>query len=196
MECALQLATQTHHPALSRFPTGRSTQLEALVSSVRASLSLRIEETDEVTPIVASQLRSFLSARELLNQTQRQPNAHRYQRHALYRDEAGEFTIFALIWLPGQETPIHGHMAWSAMGLYAGELNLTHYEIFGTRAGQMHLKQISEADIREGDVNSVTGDINDIHRIRNTSCKPAISIHVCSMDVAAESQSLNILFPQ
>ena len=196
MEIALQLSTQNHRPALSRFPTGRNTQLEALVNSIRASLTLRIDETDDVKSIVASQLRSFLSARELLNQTQRQPNADHYQRHTLYRDEAGEFTVLALIWLPGQGTPVHGHMAWGAMGLYAGELNVTNYEIFGTRGGQMHLQQISEIDTREGDVSSVTGGINDIHRIRNTSCKPAISIHVYGMDVALESQSLNILFPQ
>ena len=196
MEIALQLSTQNHRPALSRFPTGRNTQLEALVNSIRASLTLRIDETDDVKSIVASQLRSFLSARELLNQTQRQTNADHYQRHTLYRDEAGEFTVLALIWLPGQGTPVHGHMAWGAMGLYAGELNVTNYEIFGTRGGQMHLQQISEIDTREGDVSSVTGGINDIHRIRNTSCKPAISIHVYGMDVALESQSLNILFPQ
>ncbi len=192
----MQLAAQTHRPALSRFPTGRNTQLEALVKSIRASLTLRIDETDHIPSIVASQLRSFLSARELLNQTQRQPNADHCQRHTLYRDEAGEFTVLALIWLPGQETPVHGHLAWGALGLYAGELNVTNYEIFGTHAGQMHVKQISEIDAREGDVSSMTGGINDIHRIRNTSCKPAISIHVYGMDVAPESQSLNILFPQ
>ncbi len=181
---------------LRRFPTGRNTQLESLVSEVRRCLLLPTESTDEIPALVAQCLKGYLSAEELLNQTQTQPNASHYQRHTLFRDEAGEFTIMALVWLPGQETPVHGHMAWGAVGLYAGELNVTNYEIFGTRAGQMHLQPVGEIDAREGDVTSVTGGINDIHKIKNVSAKPAISIHVYGMDVPPESQALNILFPQ
>jgi len=192
----VQLATANQPFALSRFPTGRSTQLEALVKTVKECLALPVNHADEIPAIVALQLRDFMSAHELLNQTQQQPNASNYQRHTLYRDETGEFTIFALVWLPGQETPVHGHMAWGAVGLYSGELNVVGYEIFGTRAGQMHLKAVSELDTREGHVTSVTRGINDIHRIKNTSSKPAISIHVYGMDIAPESQALNILFPQ
>jgi predicted metal-dependent enzyme (double-stranded beta helix superfamily) len=192
----VQLATTHHQFALSRFPTGRGTQLEALVKTVKGCLSLPVNHADEIPAIVASQLRGFMSANELLNHTQQQPNASGYQRHTLYRDETGQFTILALVWLPGQETPVHGHMAWGAVGLYSGELNVVSYEIFGTRAGQMHLKAVNEIDAREGDVTSVTGGINDIHRIKNTSSKPAISVHVYGMDVAPESAALNILFPQ
>jgi 3-mercaptopropionate dioxygenase len=192
----VQLAPANPQFALSRFPTGRSTRLEALVKTVKQCLALPVNHPNDIPAIIASQLRGFMSARELLNQTQQQPNAAHYQRHTLYRDEAGEFTILALVWLPGQETPVHGHMAWGAVGLYSGELNVISYEIFGTRAGQLQLKAVKEIDAREGYVTSVTGGINDIHRIKNLSSKPAISIHVYGMDVPPESQALNILFPQ
>ena len=192
----MELAQHIHQPTLTRFPTGRNSQLEDLVKSVRASLTLPQDQADNIPPSVAKSLQSFLSAGELLNQSQRQPNAETYQRHTLYRDEAGEFTILALVWLPGQETPIHGHMAWGAVGLYSGELQVTNYEIFGTRGGSLNLKQTSEFIAKEGDATSVTGGIDDIHKIKNVSSKPAISIHVYGMDVVPESQSLNILFPQ
>ncbi len=192
----MELATQQIQPALSRFPTGRNSQLESLVKAVRTTLSVPTDHIDDIPPSVASKLQGFLSATELLNQSQRQPDAENYRRHTLYRDKDGQFTILALVWLPGQETPIHAHMAWGAVGLYSGELNVSNYEIFGTRAGSMHLKQVSEIDAREGDVTSVTGGIDDIHRIKNISSKPAISIHVYGMDVPQDSQALNILFPQ
>ncbi|MDG1463158.1 MAG: cysteine dioxygenase family protein [Gammaproteobacteria bacterium] len=192
----MELSTQQSQPALSRFPTGRSSQLESLVKSVRDSLCLPREQIDDIPPSVASVLQASLSASELLNQSQRQPDAGNYRRHTLYRDKDGQFTILALVWLPGQQTPIHGHMAWGAVGIYSGELNISNYEIFGTRAGSMHLKQTGEIDAREGDVASVIGGIDDIHRIKNISSKPAISIHVYGIDIPQESQALNILFPQ
>jgi len=179
---------------LIRFPTGRSSQLESLVQEVRETVSL--DNADEMPARIAEILKAYLPAKELLNQSQRQPDAESYRRHTVYRDPDGQFTILALVWLPGHETPIHGHMAWGAVGLYSGELNVCNYEIFGTRAGSMHLKQVSEIDATEGDTCWVKGGIDDIHRIRNTSDSPAISIHIYGMDVPPESQSLNILFPQ
>jgi len=189
-------ASERTQAPLLRFPTGRSSQLETMVQSVREALALHDGPTEEIPPKIASILSENLPARELLTQSQRQPDANTYRRHTIYRDPDGQFTIMALVWLPGQETPAHGHMSWGAVGMYSGELNIKNFEIFGTRAGSMHLQQVDEFDASAGATAFVNGGINDIHRIRNNSDLPAISIHIYGMDVPPESQALNILFPQ
>jgi len=181
---------------LLRFPTGRNSTLESLVQNVRETLAAH-SHTDTVTPeLIASQLKSYLSVEELLNQSQRQPDADSYKRHTMYRDPEGAFTIMALVWLPGHETPVHAHMAWGAVGLYSGNLQVTNYEIYGTRAGSMHLRETQQIDAHRGDTCWVSGGIDDIHKIKNISHEAAISVHIYGMDVPPESQALNILFPQ
>jgi len=189
-------ASERTQAPLLRFPTGRNTALEALVRRVRESLTADAHHSTAVPEIIAGHLKHLLPVEELLNSSQRQPSAESYKRHTIYRDPDGAFTIMALVWLPGHETPVHAHMTWGAVGIYSGDLQVTNYEIYGTRGGSMHLRETEQINASAGATCCVTGGIDDIHKIKNVSSKPAISVHIYGMDVPPESQALNILFPQ
>ena len=47
------------------------------------------------------------------------PDGHR--SHLLYSEPGGTFSIVALVWRPGQVTPIHDHVTWCVFGVVQGE---------------------------------------------------------------------------
>jgi predicted metal-dependent enzyme (double-stranded beta helix superfamily) len=55
----------------------------------------------------------------------------RYMRHLLYVDPDGDFVMSVLVWLPGQQSPIHGHEVWCAYGVVEGELTEEQYRAAG-----------------------------------------------------------------
>src|SRR6266550_2391137 len=40
-----------------------------------------------------------------------------YQSHLLYAEPDGSFSISAMVWMPGQQTTIHDHVAWCVTGV-------------------------------------------------------------------------------
>src|SRR6201995_5568893 len=50
-----------------------------------------------------------------------------YQSHLLYADPGGTFSVSAMVWLPGQQTPVHDHVAWCVTAVLQGR---EHEEIF------------------------------------------------------------------
>jgi Predicted metal-dependent enzyme of the double-stranded beta helix superfamily len=58
-----------------------------------------------------------------------------YQSHLLYAEPDGSFSISAMVWMPGQQTMIHDHVAWCVTGVLQGR---EYEEIFAlpTAAGR------------------------------------------------------------
>ena len=77
----------------------------------------------------------------------------RYTRHLVYAGPG--FSILALVWLPGQMSPIHGHRSWCVLALRQGALVETCF----TRDG-------------------LGGDEEHYHRLANLGVETAVSIHV------------------
>ena len=55
-----------------------------------------------------------------------------YQSHLLYAEPDGTFSVSAMVWLPGQQTPIHDHVAWCVTAVLQGR---EHEEIFALDSG-------------------------------------------------------------
>jgi predicted metal-dependent enzyme (double-stranded beta helix superfamily) len=139
-------------------------------------------------------LRGYLCEPELLRPEQRSGATNAYTRHLLYADPAKQFSILAIIWMPGQRTPIHGHTAWGALGIYSGT---PYCEVFNTGSKQqprMMLKPTLKLCLHRGDVNTVQPGIDDVHRIGNDSRTAAITIHIYGRDLLASPGSINITF--
>src|SRR5690606_34853383 len=54
------------------------------------------------------------AAEGLLVPRQRVGSVAGYARHLLYADAKGRFSVVALVWQPGQRTPVHAHYTWCA----------------------------------------------------------------------------------
>ena len=109
----------------------------------------------------------------------------RYARHLLHRDPQGRFVVLALVWQPGQVTPIHDHACWGVMGLVSNALEEHCYERLddGSRPGYCELEQTRGADVGEGGVSYLLPPYDEIHWIGNTSDRPTISLHVYGREI-------------
>jgi len=80
--------------------------LDELASGVRAIVSKRAE-WQQTAQLVAAELRRHLPSPEILTAEQRVGDPETYKSHLLHVEPGGAFSIVALVWRPGQVTPIH-----------------------------------------------------------------------------------------
>ena len=95
----------------------------------------------------------------------------------LYRAQDGSLSLFSLVVPPGAETPIHDHLAWGLVGLYAGAQE---EEIYGRRSGRLEL--VERRPVAPGDFYVLIPPEDDIHRVRTTSPETSVSIHLLTND--------------
>ena len=79
---------------------------------------------DAIAPVMQRLLRhtaSFLTEAHL-----RSDPAH-YTRNAILMSSDGSLSLYALVWLPGQWTPIHDHGSWGVVGVVRGMLEERSY---------------------------------------------------------------------
>lgn len=141
-------------------------------------------------------LRGYVCDPALIAPVHKQGDEHNYKRHLLYAAPDGSCTVLALVWLPGQITPIHGHTAWGTVGVYEGNPFCENFENAGNDNGAIVLRSKMKLRLQSGDLSSVRPGIDDIHRIGNDTKRRAITIHVYGRDLLAEPGKLNIVFPE
>ncbi|MGI9308458.1 MAG: hypothetical protein ACR2P6_04280 [Gammaproteobacteria bacterium] len=142
-----------------------------------------------------SALRGYLCDPELLHPTHLQGASDNYTRHLLYAHPEGAFSIMAIVWMPGNATPIHGHTAWGTVGVYAGNPSVDLFETAHASSGAMHLQKKMTLKLKQNDLSTVQPGIDDLHRIYNTTTQRAVTIHIYGRDLLHNPAALNISFP-
>lgn len=112
-------------------------------------------------------------------------NSDCYTRHLLHRDPQNRFVVLALVWMPGQMTPIHDHSCWGVMGLLQNSLEEVCYDRLddGSRSDRAELEQSRCTDVGRGSVAYLLPPYEEIHRIGNAGNSPTISLHVYGRDL-------------
>ncbi len=95
---------------------------------------------------------------------------------------SGDLSIVALVWLPGQRTPIHDHVSWCVVGVYEGRERETRYRAVEAD-GQRYLEAIGSVDADRGHVEVIAASTEDIHAVTAIGERPTISIHVYGADI-------------
>jgi len=95
----------------------------------------------------------------------------------LFRAGDGSLSLFSLVVPSNAETPVHDHLAWGLVGLYAGEQD---DEIYERRGDGLAL--VERRAIAPGDFYSLIPPDGDIHRVRTTSSQTSVSIHLLTND--------------
>src|SRR5262245_28326636 len=163
----------------------RDAGLDELVTAVRASVRRR-EDWRTTARIVRDALAHHLPSADILDPEQRTGDPEGYRGHVLHTEPDGAFSIVALVWRPGQMTPIHDHVTWCVFGVVQG---VEHEELFT-------LDEADEGLVESGTSTNVAGDVSgfappgDIHRVRNVGDCTAISIHVYGTDVSRVGSSV------
>jgi predicted metal-dependent enzyme (double-stranded beta helix superfamily) len=111
----------------------------------------------------------------LLTPQQREGSAECYRRHLLAADPLGRYAIAALVWMPGQASPVHAHQTWCGYAVLDGALSETVYD--WNEPQQLAVETRTHARTR-GAVSFVRAGRGGIHRLGNTSDAPAVSLHI------------------
>lgn len=111
----------------------------------------------------------------MLTPQQREGSTEAYRRHLLADDPHGRYAIAALVWLPGQASPVHAHHTWCGYAVLDGSLSETVFQWNGAR----HCASATRILARDaGAVSFVRGGRGGIHRLANCSGTPAVSLHI------------------
>jgi predicted metal-dependent enzyme (double-stranded beta helix superfamily) len=124
---------------------------------------------------IVAALESTAARADLLTPAQRTPQKHCYARHPIYSDPDGRFTVIAIVWAPGQFSPIHAHHTWCAYAVHENALEETLYDWHHESA----TAQPARTELRSPGYGSYShAGLDQIHRLGNSGPTPAISIHV------------------
>ena len=135
---------------------------------------------------LANALREAVRGRhEWLRPEHRIGDPQRYMRHLLYVDPDGDFVMSVLVWLPGQQSAVHGHQVWCAYGVVEGELT---EEQFREAGG--NLEPLKTSSVGAGEIAALDPDCTTIHRVCNRSQAPLATLHLYG--VAAERLTTGI----
>lgn len=133
-----------------------------------------------LSPLMFQLLKShktFLKPHHLLS------HPDRYERNAIYIDKDNQLSLFAIVWLPGQWTPIHDHGTWGLVGVLEGVLEERNYirvdrQINETDKG-IELVRGGVTMLTPGAVTSFVPNPDHIHITGNShSSQRIISLHL------------------
>jgi predicted metal-dependent enzyme (double-stranded beta helix superfamily) len=155
-------------------------QLTRLAAGVRTAVDRRADWSHTARS-VADQLRAHLPHPDVLTPKQRLGSPDGATGHTLHVEPDGSFSITAVVWRPGQETPIHDHTTWCVFGVIQG---VEHEDVYDA-----DLNLIGANDNLVGDVSGFAPP-GDIHRVHNTGDEVAISIHIYGTDITRIGSSV------
>ena len=162
--------------------------LGGLISAVRAATRTGASWA-ETADLVADVLWLHMPGPEILTAEQRHGHPAGYRCHLLHAEPDGAFSVVALVWRPGQDTPIHDHVTWCVFGVIQG----TEHEERYTLRDDGWLEQA-------GTTLNVTGDVaglappGDIHRVRNAGPQTAVSLHIYGTDISRLNSSVRRIY--
>ncbi len=166
------------------------TRSESALSELIGDLDTAVRRYDDrdswaIVDVVTQALRWHIHRTDLLTEDQRAGDPTRYRQHLLHVADDGAFSLVALVWLPGQATPIHDHLSWCVVGVHQGEEAEVRYRLVDDA-------YLVEDEHRSSPTGSVDGLLppGDIHLVRNASTGTAISLHVYGADLRDTSSSI------
>jgi 3-mercaptopropionate dioxygenase len=162
------------------------------ITSVEA---MREEGQAESAPVwgVKRGLTKLLEQHGWLKPEHTQGFPDRYRQHILHVDPAGAFSVVALVWLPGQKTPIHDHVTWCVVGVYTGEEEEIRYRLYED-CDRRFLVPEGRQKTQPGQVTTLIPPEEDIHQVSNVGESKAISIHVYGANIEKLGSSINHTF--
>ena len=138
---------------------------------------------------VGVRLAELLAQDDWLAPEHREPDPDHYRQHLLHVSPDRRLSIVALVWLPGQRTPIHDHVSWCIVGVYRGVEREQRYDLVED-GGRRALKPAGTVFAAHGHVETLIPPDGDIHAVTAAGREMAISIHVYGADLEARGTSI------
>jgi predicted metal-dependent enzyme (double-stranded beta helix superfamily) len=132
----------------------------------------------------------------LLWPDEREPWPDHYRSHLVAVAPSRRFSVVALVWLPGQITPIHDHVSWCVVSVLEGLEAETRYHLRQSEEGNRWLAPVDEVPVTRGMTSALVPPEENIHLVRNAGDQLAISIHVYGADIGVMGSSINQTFDE
>ena len=140
------------------------------------------DPADRVVAVAPLMERLLPEAPSFITAAHRRPDPMHYARHRLHVASDGSLSLFAIVWQPGQWTPVHDHGSWGVVGVVEGVLEERNY-----MASDGEIRSDSGIRLKRGGtillgVGSVTSFVPNPDHIHMTGVpetrKPVLSLHL------------------
>ncbi|HEY6512465.1 MAG TPA: cysteine dioxygenase [Burkholderiaceae bacterium] len=105
-----------------------------------------------------------------------------YTRNLIFEAPDGSLSLYAIVWLPGQWTPVHDHGSWGVVGVVEGVLEERGYVRLSPDRGADHDIELARGGtllLRQGAVTSFVPNPDHIHVTGVPAERPrAVSLHL------------------
>ena len=156
--------------------------IEDFLADCRQEISQHNSAADHVEVITPLMYKLIASGTDFLEEKHFQSHPEHYSRNAVYIDPNNTLSLFALVWLPGQWTPIHDHGTWGVVGVIEGGLEERNFIRTDKEAKEamenIELSRGGSIILSPGSVTSFVPNPDHIHKTGNAGQKPAVSLHL------------------
>ena len=97
------------------------TALQSFIGRAVAHASAHPEPADAVMGIAPMMMALLREAGSFLRPEHYASSPGGYSRNLIHCADDGSLSLYALVWLPGQWTPVHDHGSWGVVGVVEGE---------------------------------------------------------------------------
>jgi 3-mercaptopropionate dioxygenase len=139
---------------------------------------------------IAERLKPLLAADGWLAPEHQLGDPDTYRQHLLHVSASRRLSVVALVWMPGQRTPIHDHVSWCVVGVYRGVETETHYRLID-RDGQRCIMPVGTVEAAAGHVEALVPPRENIHSVAAVGEEKTISIHVYGADIERLGSSIH-----
>jgi 3-mercaptopropionate dioxygenase len=160
-----------------------------LVRAIRTA-TRRHADWQRTSELVAAELRQHMPAADILAAAERAGDPAGYRCHVLHVEPDGSFSVTAMVWRPGQVTPIHDHVTWCVFGVIEG---IEYEELYAIAADGRNLEEVGRNQNAAGEVSGFAPP-GDIHRVRNIGDDIAVSVHVYGADITRLGTSIRRVY--
>lgn len=157
--------------------------IPAFVDDVERVIA-EIADRPRLVAEVEQRLLRLLRTPDLLAPEHRVSAPDRYCSHLVAVAPSGAFSVVALVWLPGQITPIHDHICWCIVGILEGQERETRFHLLQNDAGERWLCPVGEEVMAPGTTGTLIPPAENLHRVCNVGETVAISLHIYGTDLA------------
>lgn len=157
--------------------------LEKFVSDCRDLLSLKPGLPEKCSALCLSMNQLIKNSPDLLEGFTLKSASKGYTRNLIHLDRQGLFSLYALVWRPGQWTPVHDHGTWGIVGVVSGALHERNFLRVDESAKEscegVDLVEAGSIILAAAAVTSFVPNPDHIHRTGNPSTEESVvSLHL------------------
>jgi len=156
--------------------------LDEFIADCHSAAAANCEPADCVVAVAPLMERLLEGDRSFLKPGHYRSDPERYARNCIYIAPDQHMSLFALVWLPGQWTPVHDHGTWGVVGVLQGLLEERSFMAIDGEIRSDHgirLKRGGVILLKERSISSFVPNPDHIHMTGVPSNRQmAVSLHL------------------